>query len=143
MGYGCGGATMTGLLDIAEERANVILGGQEIEVHGLTMEDVAKLLRRFPELRQLFGGGEEAMADALNAIPGLMVAVIAGGLGHLGDEEHEAKARSLPAWMQNRLWGAVLKLTMPDGIGPFVEELGTAFGVNPTLVNGSLLQSRN
>src|SRR6266550_2998561 len=137
---------MTDLLDIAPQNVTVDIFGRSIEVQGLTLRDIAALLRRFPELRALFGGGEEAMDRVGAALPDLVAAVIAGGMGHLGDEGHEQAAARLPADAQSQLFGAILKLTMPQGIGPFVEGLATAFGVGApatALANGSLLPPKN
>lgn len=133
---------MTSLLDIAPERVSVVVHGHSLEVEGLTVGDLAALMRRFPELRQLFGGASDAALDGLAAtVPGLAAAVIASGLGHAGDEAHETQAAKLPAWAASELFGAIVRLTMPAGIGPFVEGLVTAFGPSPAaaaLPNGSL-----
>jgi hypothetical protein len=144
---------MTDLLDIAPQRAAVDVLGHSLEVAGVTIGDLAELLRRFPGLRQLFGGGTPggapngangALDGIAAAVPGLVAAVIAAGLGHQGDEAREAAAARLPADAQSRLFGAIVKLTMPAGIGPFVEGLATAFG-SPipatALANGSLAPS--
>jgi len=107
---------LTGLLDIAPQSADVDVGGHSLAVHGVTLQDIADLLRRFPELRALFGGGEEAMDRAATALPGLVAAIIAAGLGHPGDLKHEKAAARLPAEAQSKLFGAIVRLTMPAGI---------------------------
>lgn len=117
---------MTGLLDIAPELAQVEVQGHQIEVHGITLGDIAALLRRFPELLELFRGG--AIDGMAVAFPGLAAAVIAAGVGQMGDEAQEAAAARLSAETQSKLFSAILKLTMPGGVGPFVEGLVTAFG---------------
>jgi hypothetical protein len=119
---------MTGLLDIAPQRAGVEVLGHTLEVEGVTVRGIADLLRRFPELLKLFGGGESPAGAIVAAAPDLVAAVIACGLGHMGDEEQEAAAARLPAEAQAELVGAILKLTMPSGVGPFVTKLAAAFG---------------
>jgi hypothetical protein len=142
---------MTGLLDIAPQRATVVVHGHALEVAGVTVRGIADLLQRFPELRQLFAGGDAngpgAIEQLAATMPDLVAAAIASGLGHANDRAHEDAAAALPAEAQAKLFGAVLKLTMPSGIGPFVEELATAFGGSPPAAaasaNGSLEQSKS
>lgn len=139
---------MTGLLDIAPQRTTVVVHGHALEVAGVTVRGIADLLRRFPELRQLFGGGESAIEQLAATMPDLVAAAIASGLGHANDQAQEDAAAALPAEAQAKLFGAVVKLTMPSGIGPFVEELATAFGGSPPVLgaasaNGSLERSKS
>jgi hypothetical protein len=137
---------MTGLLDIAPQRVTVDVLGRELEVEGVTVRGIAELLRRFPGLRELFAGGQGVESIAA-AMPDLVAAIIASGLGYTGDAEYEAAAERLPAEAQAKLFGAILRLTMPAGIGPFVEELATAFGSAPvpptTSTNGSRAPSKS
>lgn len=137
---------MTGLLDIAPERSTVDVQGHTLEVRGVTVREIADLLRRFPGLRDLFAGGDPAIQQLAGTMPELVAAVIASGLGQCGDAAHESAAEKLPAEAQAKLFGAILRLTMPGGVGPFVEELATAFGSGvpaTALTNGSPAPSRN
>jgi hypothetical protein len=119
---------MTGLLDIAPQRTSVEVLGHTLEVGGVTVRGIADLLRRFPELLTLFGGGASPAGAIVAAAPDLVAAVIACGLGHMGDAQQEAAAAQLPAEAQAELLGAILRLTMPSGVGPFVEKLVAAVG---------------
>jgi hypothetical protein len=121
---------MTGLLDIAPERTAVKVQGHTLEVEGVAVRGIAELLRRFPTIRQLFDGSE-AMDTIVSVAPDLVAAIIAAGCGQPGDRAYEEAAARLPAEAQSKLFGAILKLTLPSGIGPFVEGLATAFGGQP------------
>jgi hypothetical protein len=130
---------MSGLLDLAPQRARVklasldedgnVVANHEIEVGGLTMGHIAELLRRFPAVREAFSAAANMDADGLftllrDAIP----PIIAAGVGHLGEEPYEERAAALSAEAQLMLFGAILKITMPDGAGPFAERVSGALG---------------
>jgi hypothetical protein len=115
---------MTSLLDIAPSIETVEINGKKVAVDGVSAEGIAILLRRFPELRQLLSG-RTVEAERLMAMGGEAVAaIIAAGTGFPGNEEAERIAGRLPAGPQIELIEAVLRLTMPGGIGPFVAALG-------------------
>ena len=63
------------------------------------------------------------MAMGGNAV----AAIIAAGCGYPGDEQPETVAGKLSLDAQADLLAAILRLTLPKGIGPFVEKL-TALG---------------
>jgi hypothetical protein len=70
------------------------------------------------EATQLIALGGEAVA-----------AIIAAGCGYPGDEKAEAIAGSLSLDAQADLLAAVLRLTLPRGIGPFVAKLTGLAGI--------------
>ncbi len=115
---------MVGLLDIVPAKTLVNIQGTPVEVTGVSVKGVASLLARFPELRSLLSG-QEIGADKLMHIGGdIVAAIIAAGTGYPGDEKAEAVAVSLPLNDQAELVSAIIPLTMPEGLGPFVERLG-------------------
>lgn len=121
---------MTGLLDIAlatEQVAGVTITG--VSAHG-----VSYLLARFPEIRSLMTGREMTFTvDRIMLLaPEAIAAIIAVGCGNVPDGPEgsadkqtkvEAKAATLPVGMQVEFLEAVLRLTMPGGVGPFVARL--------------------
>lgn len=118
---------MVGLIDIAPLTEKVDVRGAKIEVYGVSAKGVAMLLGRFPELRMMMSG-KEVKADRLMEMGGDAVsAIIAAGIGFPGDEEQENAAARLPITAQADLLEAILRLTLPNGLGPFVEKL-TALG---------------
>ena len=56
-----------------------------------------------------------------------VAAIISAGCGYPGDEKAEAVAGKLSLDAQADLLASILRLTLPKGIGPFVEKL-TALG---------------
>ena len=118
---------MTALLDIADASEVVKIRGVDVKVHGITMQDIAALMRRFPEIYNIFSGDkrEDAIGGLLSgdALP----AVISAGTHNLGNEAVEEKIRGLYLEEQVDLLRAILKMTMPGGVVPFVEKL-TALG---------------
>lgn len=123
---------MVGLIDIAPATETVDVQGKPVAVLGVSAKGLAHLLARFPELRRLMSG-QEVQADQLLAMGGdAVAAVIAAGCGHPGDSTAEAIAGTLSLDLQADLLAAILRLTLPRGIGPFVEkltELGSLLGV--------------
>jgi hypothetical protein len=118
---------MVGLIDIAPVTETVVAQGKPITVHGVSAKGLAHLLARFPEMRRLMTG-QEVQADQLLAMGGdAVAAIIAAGCGYPGDNTAEIIAGGLSLDVQADLLAAILRLTLPKGIGPFVEKL-TALG---------------
>lgn len=123
---------MTSLLDIAPAQASVTVRGQALEVHGVSAAGIAQLLVRFPELEALLSGKDVTLdTKGLVAIaPRAVSVIIAAGTGHAGETEFEdAAEKNLTAGEQLEVLEAVIKLTMPEGVGPFVEKLLALVGV--------------
>ena len=123
---------MASLLDVIPAGARVSVRGVEVEVSGVSAKGAALLLARFPELRDLMVG-KSVDVSALLAMGGDAVsAVIAAGCGKPGDAAMEAVADGLGLDEQADLLSAILKLTMPGGVAPFVEKLAGLGGIlNP------------
>lgn len=118
---------MVGLIDIAPSTETVTVQGSPIAVHGVSAKGVAYLLGRFPELRMLMTG-QDVETEQLMAMGGdAVAAIISAGCGYPGDEKAEAVAGKLSLDAQADLLASILRLTLPKGIGPFVEKL-TALG---------------
>ena len=118
---------MVGLIDIAPAIETVDVQGTSVTVHGVSAKGLASLLGRFPELRMLMTG-QEVQTEQLMAMGGdAVAAVIAAGCGYPGDETAETVAGKLSLDAQADLLAAILRLTLPKGVGPFVEKL-TALG---------------
>lgn len=123
---------MVSLVDIAPAVERVQIRGQEIDVFGVSAAGVASLLARFPELRRAFVE-RDVPVDQLLAMGGDIVnAIIAAGTGDPGDEVAEEAAGRLSIDEQADLISAIARVTLPKGVGPFVEKLaalGAAVGV--------------
>lgn len=124
---------MSGLLDIAVVKEQVMVGAVAVEIQGISVGDIAALMNRFPALKQLLSGGEVDVPSLLAMGDKIIGAIIAAGCGMSGHEAAEMKARSLPIGAQADLLSAILKVTMPGGISPLVEKissLGSAFNIS-------------
>src|SRR6476620_10242865 len=131
------GVRMVGLIDIAPCTETVEIQGAPVEVHGVSASGLALLLGRFPDLRKLMTG-LEVETGQLMAIGGEAVAaIIAAGCGYPGDEKAEAVASGVSVDAQADLLAAILKLTLPAGLGPFVEKLTTLGHVIDVAPSGS------
>ncbi len=100
------------------------IGG--ISVYGISLSGVVMLANRFPELARLFGGKSEEEIDIKTAImrsPPIVAAFIAAGTGDAGDEDCEKVASLLNLEMQVDFVEAIIKATVPGGVGPFAERL--------------------
>ncbi len=118
---------MVGLIDIAPATETVVAQGKPVMVHGVSAKGLAHLLARFPDLRRLMTG-QDVQADQLLSMGGdAVAAIIAAGCGYPADEAAEKIAGTLSLDVQADLLAAILRLTLPRGIGPFVEKL-TALG---------------
>ena len=118
---------MAGLIDIAPQTETVDVQGTSVAVYGVSAKGVAHLLGRFPELRMLMTGQEVEIAQLMAIGGDAVAAIVAAGCGYPGDEKAEAVAGSLSLDAQADLLASILRLTLPKGIGPFVDKL-TALG---------------
>lgn len=118
------------LMDIAPATAKVLLGDDEIEVRGISNQNIIDLTRRFPSaVGLMFGVIPEDASELFAAVPETASAVIALGCGYeLGDAAAEKKAASLTPHLQAVLLDGIMKLTMPGGLRPFAERLRGMFG---------------
>lgn len=122
---------MPGLKDIAFSFKTVPVKGVEIPVPGVSAEGIAYLFFRFPIIREIVGGKEEAgitLEDLRTLGPDAVGAIIACGCGEVGDLEAEKRAKLLPLESQVDLLEAIIGETMPSGPAPFVARLTEMFG---------------
>lgn len=129
---------MVGLLDIAPAVETVDVRGSKVSIYGVSAKGIAHLLGRFPELRMLMSGKEVAIEQLMTMGGDAVAAIIAAGCGYPGDEKAEVMAGSLPIETQADLLAGILKLTMPRGVGPFVEKLARLGGLLDTEVPASV-----
>jgi hypothetical protein len=134
---------MADLLDIAPSTAVEVvwIDGRRVSVRGVSVDAIASIVARFPEVRSLISGG---VGDSLvpRLIEGCAAAVgpiIAAGCGHLADAIYEQHAAKLLPEYQLKFLTAIFRLTFPNGIGSFVEALtgliaGTGEGAKPIKV---------
>jgi hypothetical protein len=123
---------MADLLDIAPSTAIEVvkIDGLRVNVRGVSVDAIASIVARFPEVRSLVSGG---VGDSLipRLIEGCAAAVgpiIAAGCGHLADEIYEQHAAKLLPEYQLKFLTAIFRLTFPNGIGSFVEALTSLIG---------------
>jgi hypothetical protein len=129
---------MVGLLDIAPLTETVTIRDQPIEITGVSAKGVAQLLLRFPELRALISGRNVGL-DQLLALGGdIIAAIIAVGCNQAGDSQAEAAAGRLGLDDQAELLTAIMTLTMPQGLGPFVDKL-SRMGLKPVADGDSVM----
>jgi hypothetical protein len=116
---------MVSLVDIVPQRRVVqINGGQELELRGLGLRQIAELLLRFPSLRNLITrGAPEVSAETLLVIaPDAIAAIVAEAAG----QPDAADAIADGALSVDDLAAcliAIRELTMPNGAAPFFSRL--------------------
>ncbi|MDE2284712.1 MAG: hypothetical protein KGK33_08880 [Hyphomicrobiales bacterium] len=123
---------MVGLIDIAPRTETVDVHGACVAVHGISAKGVAHLLGRFPELRKLMSGQDVDAAELMAMGGDAVAAIIAAGCGYPGDEKAEAVAGKLAIDAQADLLAVIVRLTLPAGLGPFVEKLTALGGILDT-----------
>lgn len=120
---------MVGLIDIAPRVEAIPVQGASVQVYGVSASGLALLLSRFPELRKLMTGIEVETTQLISVGGEAVAAIIAAGCGYPGDENAEAVAAKLALDSQADLLAAILRLTLPEGIGPFVSKLTALSGL--------------
>ncbi|MET4240315.1 hypothetical protein [Bradyrhizobium sp. RT10b] len=121
---------MPGLLDVAPSFETHNINGTDVHVTGVSATGIAVLLNRFPEVRMLMTGNKVDLSpeDLMAKVPEAIDAILAAGTGNPGNPEAEAVANMLPAGDQLALLQKIIKVTMPKGVGPFVEALTAIMG---------------
>lgn len=127
---------MTSLLDIGPLTEEVPVNGKTVTVYGVTPEGFFYLLEKFPMLRSMFGGGVGGITmDMLREVAPTSVAyalaVATTDRSRYPDknewlakvQETANVAMNISAHYQMALFQAALRLTFPDGIGPFIKGL--------------------
>lgn len=123
---------MTSLLDIGPLTEEVLVGGKAVTVYGVTPEGFFFLLHKFPLLQDMFGGGSRNVdMNSLREIApesiAYALAVATTSRAYMNQKEWLAiveatanVAMNFPAHIQMALFHAAIRLTFPDGIGPFI-----------------------
>ena len=119
-----------GLLDLVARREKVSINGngEYFEVRGVSAQDVAALLLKFPALEKIFMGRGIGIEDLRGLAHDCIGAIIAAGVGRLGDEEVERAANALSLEFQADCITAIGRATLPSGFGPFANRVTAAFG---------------
>src|SRR5258708_840675 len=128
---------MTSLLDIAPASEKVQVGEHEVDCYGISAKGVAYLLGRFPDLQKMMQGEQVGTEQLVALAPDAVSAIIAAGTGCPGDKKAEQAAERLPVAVQLELLSAILRLTLPDGVRPFVDKL-TALTAELDAVSGKV-----
>ena len=121
---------MTSLLDIGPLTEEVSIGGKPVTVYGVSPEGFFYLLQKFPELQQMFGASTVDMETLQKVAPesiAYVLAIATTSRAYMTQQQWleivEATANvamNLSAHYQMALFQAALRLTFPDGIGPFI-----------------------
>lgn len=112
------------LLDIAPLTETLPVSGKQITVGGISMKGVANLLLRFPSMLEALSERRSInAADLITIMPEAANAIIAAGVGEAGNKKVEQKIETLPLGDQVTLLSAVIRLTLPGGFGPLVEQI--------------------
>jgi len=124
---------MTSLLDIGPLTEEVPVGGKSVTVYGVTPEGFFFLLHKFPLLAEMFSGGQKNVdMNSLQAVApdciAYALAVATTSRAYMTNKDWIAIVEStaniamnLPAHIQMALFHSAIRLTFPDGIGPFME----------------------
>jgi hypothetical protein len=119
-------ASMLSLLDVLPRHERVDIGGDvNIDVFGISAEDIGAILARYPDAFQQLANAQQP--GGLN--PKLFGALVGASQRNgkeeslLGNETVERRGRSLGVGAQMKILKAIGRCTFPDGIGPFLEDL--------------------
>lgn len=133
---------MTSLLDIGPLMEEVTVNGQQVTVYGVTPEGFFYLLDKFPALQELMGKSGLDVDKLREVAPTSIAYAIAVATTDrskystspewLADVQRAANvALNVGAHYQMALFQAALRLTFPDGIGPFMKAVtGLAASLN-------------
>ena len=123
---------MADLLDIAPSTAVEVvkIDGERYLVRGVSVDAIASIVTRFPDLKSLASGdvGGDIVVRLIAGCGAAAGPIIAAGFGYLGNEKCEQHAARLLPEHQLKFLRAIFGLTFPNGIGPFIQELTSLIG---------------
>lgn len=138
---------MPGLLDIAKLQRTVQIEGFDVTVRGISGTMIAELIQRFPVISQLIFPaspvtGQPDLRDPANLIvsfPATVAAIITAGVVKVGDDEEisESAIADIPIGYQVDMLLAILEITLPGGLTPFMTKLTRLFGGNEAPVSSA------
>jgi len=117
--------------------------GKSVRITGVQTAGLVYLGRKFPEIvTNLFGGKQNEKGEIeidnlwwMNLTTDQINAFIAAGCGKEGNEAAERAAGTYGSHDQFAMMEAIIRRTMPRGLGPFVDMLSkmlTALNPNPS-----------
>lgn len=125
---------MTSLLDIGPMTEEIPIGDKSVTVRGLSPEGFFYLLEKFPTIRSMFGGGVKNIDISLlqSVAPTCVAHVLAIATTdrtmydrvdawRIDIERAATVAINLSAHHQMAIFQSALRLTFPDGLGPFMQ----------------------
>lgn len=116
---------MADIFDLLPATDTVTVGDTETIVRSIQLGHALQIVSRFPALRQFLDGTKKEASFAEILSTGSVPAILAAGCGRFGDENAEAHFAALDADTQAQFLGAVLRLTMPRGVAPFLISIRT------------------
>lgn len=116
---------MVGLMDAVPLSTVVQVNGKPVDCYGLTLENLAYLFMRFPELKDAVDGDFKKITvkRIFEVAPQTIMAIISCGTGTPKDEKAEKHAAKFPIETQYDLLKAIIGMTMPGGVDPFWERV--------------------
>lgn len=114
---------MADLLDIGESLETVEIRGKAIAVPGVDARGIIYLFQKFPIIRQALAKKNVKASDFFEIGGDLVVAIIAAGTGHPGEEAHEKAAGNLGFDDQAALLEAIFRVTLPKGVDSLTQKL--------------------
>lgn len=111
------------LLDVASAPRTVRINDLDVAVYGVSGKGLAAILGRFPDVAKMFSGIEPDKAVLMQMGPDVLAAFIAAGCGCPNDDKAEKVASDLSVGNQLELVDAIIKISFPRGISPFVAKL--------------------
>jgi hypothetical protein len=123
---------MVSLLDIQRRTKTVPTDAGDISVYAVSAAGITSIMSLVPTVRKLMAGTskpEDLSLEALVGVaPDFIAGVIAAGVDKPGDPDTLKAAAGLALETQVDLVKAIVEVTMPKGIGPFMESVSGIMG---------------
>ena len=112
------------LMDLPPKKVVVSLARGDIEVGGLSAEDVVGLMEKHVALQKYMMRVPVTVAEIFQSAPSAIAAIIAAGCGERGNVLAEQAAASLTIEEQSEILEGIAGCTFTRGFGPFVRRIG-------------------
>lgn len=120
---------MPSFVDVVALKEAIEIRGVEIEVQGLGIDAIGEMMVP-EELQRAIVGAKFSLIALLQVAPVSIRRLLCAAIGKKGDAREEEAVANLNAEDQIALIEALIRVSFPGGVSPFVDRVGAILGID-------------
>lgn len=126
--------TQVSIMNIKRKFKDVPTEDGDVRVYAISTRGLTSLMSLVPTVRKLMGGSlklaDLSVETLVEIAPDFVVGlIVAGADGDPDDKAYVEAAANLPIGVQADLLQGIVEVSMPKGVGPFMETISGVMGV--------------